>query len=91
MRIKRRKKCEFCQAYVEIGDTGHKCSERRIKRLEQKYLLEAQQEQESFINPDRTYDDRLQEAELMMHPVYGNNLKDGIHLGLYTVLSYARN
>ena len=65
-----RKRCDFCRGFIENNGAVHKCSERRLRALERKYIRRAEQEEQELIYPTRTYDDRLQEAEIMTNLAY---------------------
>ena len=69
----RKTRCDFCRGLIENDGTVHKCSQRRLNAIERKAIRKAEEEQQNLIDPVRTYDDRLQEAELMMNLEYTSN------------------
>ena len=86
----RRTRCDFCRGFIENDGTVHKCSERRLKAIERKAIQEAEQELEDLFNPLRTYDDRLQDAEIMMSLEYTNDDDCGVNLEFLTTSIYKK-
>lgn len=77
-----KQECYYCGAPLRNKWITHNCSEFRFRTMENKVVKAGEMKQGDICSPDRTYDDKFEEAEIMTNLEYTNDDYDGINLEL---------